>query len=298
MDKEIIDKFKQAGKIAAQVLDYGKSLIKPGASILEVTKQIEKKITELGGKPAFPVNISMNDIAAHDCARDKDDRVFKDEIVKLDIGVHINGHIGDTATTVDLSGKNKELVEASKEALDNAIKTLKIGVKLGQIGKVIEDTIVGKGFQPIRNLSGHSLGPYLAHALPNIPNYDNDDQFEIQNDMIFAIEPFATTGSGMIKETKDPEIYMIKEYKPMRIGFARNIMKFLQNNFKTLPFSKRDLLKKFKEPQINFTFKQLKNMDALKEHTPLQEVQKGLVSQHEHTIAIVNNEVIVLTKLE
>ncbi len=297
MDKEILEKFKQAGEIAAQALAYGKDLIKPGASILEVTEKIEHKIIELGGKLAFPINISLNNIAAHDCAHNKDDRKFTDEIVKLDLGVHIDGHIGDTATTIDLSGKYTELVEASEQALNNAIKTLKLGVKLGQIGKVIEETIVGKGFQPIRNLSGHSLGLYLAHALPNIPNYDNNDQFELQNDMVFAIEPFATNGAGMIKETKDPQIFSVKEFKPMRINFARNIMKFIQNNFKTLPFSKRHLLNKFSEAQVNFTLKQLKNMEALKEHVALQEVQGGLVSQHEHSIAIVDGEVIVLTKI-
>lgn len=297
MEKETLDQFKKAGNIAAQALEYGKQLIKPGASILEVTEKIEKKIKELGGELGFPVNISMNDIAAHDCAHNKDERVFKDEIVKLDIGVHIDGHIGDTATTIDLSGKNQELVEASRLALDNAIKALKIGVKLGDIGKVIEETIVGKGFQPVRNLSGHSLGPYLAHALPNIPNYDNGDDFRIQDDMVFAIEPFATDGAGMIKETKNPEIFSIQEFKPMRINFARNIMKHIQNNFKTLPFSKRALLTKFSEAQVNFTLKQLKNLDCTKEHTPLQEVQNGLVSQAEHTVAIVDGEVIVLTKL-
>ena len=294
MEQESLQKLKQAGKIAAQALNYGKDLIKPGASILEVTEQIEKKIKELGGQIAFPVNISLNDFAAHDCAHKDDDRILKDEIVKLDIGVHIDGHIGDTAITIDLSGKHKELVQASKQALDNAIKALKIGVKLGEIGKVIEDTITSKGFQPIRNLSGL----YLAHAQPNIPNYDNNDQFPLQNDMVFAIEPFATTGPGMIKQTKDPEIFLIKEFKPMRIGFARNIMKFIQNNFKTLPFSKRHLLNKFSEAQVNFTLKQLKNQEALTEHTPLQEVQNGLVSQHEHTVAIVDDKIIVLTRLE
>ncbi len=297
MEQESLDKLKQAGKIAAQALDYGKGLIKTGASILEVTEQIEKKIQELGGKLAFPINISLNNIAAHDCAHHNDDRTFSQEIVKLDIGVHIDGHIGDTATTIDLSGKYTDLVNASKEALDNAIKALKIGVKLGEIGKVIEETITNKGFQPIRNLSGHSLGLYLAHCLPNIPNYDNNDQFELQNDMVFAIEPFSTNGAGMIKETKDPQIFSVKEFKPMRIGFARNIMKYIQTNFKTLPFSKRNLLQRFSEAQINFTFKQLKNQEAIKEHTPLQEVQGGLVSQHEHSVAIVDGEVIILTSL-
>lgn len=298
MDKESLEKLKKAGNIAAQALDYGKGLIKPNIRILEVTELIEKKIAELGGQIAFPVNISLNDIAAHDCAHYKDERRFKDEVVKLDIGVHIDGHIGDTATTIDLSGKHTELVEASKEALDNAIKALKVGIKLGEIGKVIEETITRKGFQPIRNLSGHSLGLYRAHVLPNIPNYDNDDTFEIQDDMVFAIEPFATNGAGMIKETKNPEIFSIKEFKPLRIAFARNILKHIQQSYRTLPFSKRALLSKFPEAQVNFTLKQLNNLDSIREYTPLQEVQNGLVSQHEHSVAIVDGKVIVLTKLE
>ena len=169
MDQEEIEKLKKAGKIAAQVLEYGKGLIKKDASLLEVLDKIEAKIFELGGKLAFPAQISCNHIAAHHCPEEDDKTIFSDQLVCLDVGVHVDGFIGDTAVTVDLSGKHEDLVKASREALENAIKTIKVGVTLGEIGKIIQDTIQRYGFAPIRNLSGHGLGVYEQHTKPSIP---------------------------------------------------------------------------------------------------------------------------------
>ena len=130
MNQEDIEKLKKTGKIAAQVLEYGKGLIKKDASMTKVLDKIEEKITELGAKPAFPAQISCNHLAAHYCPDEEDKTVFSDQLACLDVGVHVDGFIGDTAVTVDLSGKNEDLVKASREALENAIKTIKIPIMI------------------------------------------------------------------------------------------------------------------------------------------------------------------------
>src|SRR3990167_5354769 len=117
----------KAGEIASEALEYGRNLIRKDKSVLEIVESTEAKIFQLGGKPAFPTNISINEIAAHFSPVKEDFSIKESDIVKLDVGVHVNGAIGDNAVTV---GNNKELIEASREALNEAIKIIQIGTKL------------------------------------------------------------------------------------------------------------------------------------------------------------------------
>ena len=189
----------KAGNIAARALDIGKKLVKEDAFLIDVANAIEKEVFNKNAKLAFPVNISINHIAAHNTVMPDDARRFgSDDLVKLDIGVHINGFIADTATTIDLSKKNSELVIASKEALDAALKSAKPGIKVCEIGSIIHDKISSRGFSPIKNLSGHMLNQYKIHGEMTIPNYDNGDNRVLGEGMVIAIEPFATTGEGIV----------------------------------------------------------------------------------------------------
>jgi len=293
MDSETIEKYKKAGKIAAQVLSYGKDLIKKDAKVLDVLNKIENKIEELGAKPAFPAQISMNEIAAHFCPEDDDETKFNDQLVSLDVGVHVDGFVGDNAITVDLSGKNEDLVKASEEALKAAIEVVKPGIKLSEIGKAIEDTITNLGFQPVRNLSGHGLDSYNIHSQPTIPNFNTKDNVLLEKQVI-AIEPFATNGVGLIQEKGEPSVFSLIGKKSVRIGFVRNILKQIET-YKGLPFTTRWLTKNFSAAQVKFALNQLKQLEILKEYPPLVEKQKGLVSQAEHSL-LVDDEVVVLTK--
>ncbi len=294
MDSETVEKYKKAGKIAAEVLAYGKELIKKDSKVLDVCNKIEEKIFELGAKPAFPVQISMNEIAAHFCPEDNDDKVFSDQLVSLDVGVHVDGFIGDNACTVDLSGNDSELVKASEEALKSAIEKVKVGVKLSEIGKAIEDTITDYGLQPVKNLSGHGLDEHNVHSNPTIPNFDTKDNVVLEKQVI-AIEPFATNGIGLIHEKGEPSVYSLLGKKSVRIGFVRNIQKQIEG-YKGLPFTTRWLTKNFSEAQVKFAFNQFKQLGILKAYPPLVEKQDGLVSQAEHSL-LVDDEVIVLTKV-
>lgn len=294
---EQLEDYRKAGKIAAQALDYGRQLIKKDASYFDVIKEIEKKITDLKGEFAFPPQISLNETAAHFLVEKDEDIIFKDQLASLDIGVHVNGAIGDNACTIDLSEKNSELVKASEEALANAIKTIEEGtLKLGTIGKSIQETIESYNFKPIRNLSGHGLNIYNIHAPPTIPNFDTKDEIELEKDHVYAIEPFATTGIGLIHEKGDPKVFSMTGKKSVRIGFVRKIQKIIES-YNGLPFTPR-WITGFSEAQIKYALNQFKLLDIVKEYAPLVEKESGLVSQAEKSIFIdENGKVEVLTKI-
>jgi methionyl aminopeptidase len=291
-----MDNWERAGKIAAEALDYGIKLIKVNENVKDVSEKIENKIHELNGKPAFPVQISINEIAAHFTPNDEEILFKENDVCKLDVGVHVDGCIGDTALTIDL-GKNDELVKASKLALQEAIKIIKPGIKLFEIGKIIEKTISEYGFKPIKNLSGHGLDVYEEHSAPTIPNYNNNDKTELKENQIIAIEPFATDGEGFVKDGKLSGIYKVVNIKQVRDNNSREILKFILENYNTLPFAKRWILKKFPSFKVNFALRMLERDNILYHYPQLPERNNGLVSQHEHTL-IVKNQSKILTNLD
>lgn len=290
-----LNKWKKASKIAAEALAYGKPLIKKGASFTAVSDKIEKKIKELGAEPAFPVQMSLNEVAAHFTTDVNEDIEFKDELVNLDVGVHVDGCIGDNALTVDLSGNHSDLVKASKEALQNALKVIQIGTTLGDIGKAIQEAIQSYDFSPIKNLSGHGLDLYNIHSPPTIPNFDTGDKTELKKGMIIAIEPFATDGAGVIYESSNATIFSLVNPKPVRSQITRRVLQKIIE-YKNLPFCTR-WLSKFSIGQVKFALRDLKNVGAVKDYPPLIDKNKGMVSQAEHTL-LIEDKVEVLTRLQ
>ncbi|MBN1644600.1 type II methionyl aminopeptidase [Candidatus Woesearchaeota archaeon] len=291
-----LEDWRKAGKIAAEALEYGKSLVKKGNTLLEVSDKIEDKIVKLGGKPAFPVSISCDYFAAHYCADPDEKTVFNAQVVCVDVGVHVNGAIGDNAATVDLSNNWSDLIKASREALNAASKIIQIGTNINEIGRTIQETIQSFNFSPIKNLSGHGLGLYEIHTKPSIPNFDNGNTEKLKKGQIVAIEPFATNGLGMIYETDRANCFALKQVKPVRTPFAREILKHIQEEYKTLPFTTRWLSRKFGLGKTNLALKELLNKGILDKFPPLPEKNKGMVSQAENTF-LIDDKVEVLTKL-
>ncbi|MBU1203963.1 MAG: type II methionyl aminopeptidase [Nanoarchaeota archaeon] len=286
----------KAGRITAQAREYGKALIKPGALMLDVVEKIEDKIHKLGAKPAFPVQVSINEIAAHYTPQEQEQSEFRQgDLAKLDVGAHVNGAIGDTALTVNLGTENKELVRASEQALQEAIKLIRAGIEICEIGKVIGSTITSLGFNPIKNLTGHGLGLYEQHAGIQIPNYNNKDNTKLKIGDIIAVEPFATNGTGYIQDGKLSGIYKLENIKTIRDNYSREILPYIIKEYKTLPFAKRWLIKKFGPVKASFALRMLKQQDIIAEYNQLPESNRGLVSQSEHTI-LIENKPIVTTK--
>ncbi len=292
MDAEIQQKYLTAGKIAAEAREFGKQKIIVGASVLKVSDEIEDKIKELGGGLAFPVQISFNNTAAHTCAEPDDDTVFKQgDLIKLDLGVHIEGYVADTAVTVDL-GDNNNLVMASRNALEAALKLATPGRKVSEIGKVIHDEIVKMGFSPVKNLSGHGVGRFIIHGPPSIPNYEAYENVVLKEDMVIAIEPFASKGIGAIHETDNANIFMVVNKKPVRSQITRDVLKEI-STYQGLPFTTRWLVKKFPALKVRMALRELLDLGIIHAYPPLPD--KGLVSQAEHTV-IVKDVPIVTTR--
>ncbi len=293
MEKE---KILQAGKIASKVKEYAKSLIKPGISLLEIAEKIENKIIELKGKPAFPVNLSINEIAAH-YTPSYDDKTLVHSLLKIDFGVSIDGWIADVAFSIDLENnqENKKLIQASEEALSKAINVIidNKNIEISKIGKTIQDTIESKGFSPIINLSGHEMTQYDLHAGITIPNVDDKKNIPLKQGL-YAIEPFATTGTGKVHDGKPSGIYVLINSKNVRSQTAREILKFIEEEYKTLPFCSRWLIKQFGTKAL-FALKQLEDNGNLHQFPQLVEKSNSKVSQAEHTI-LVDDKVIVTTK--
>ncbi len=293
---EDLDKWRKAGKIAAEALEYGRQLIKNGAVIREVCDKIDQKIIDLGAKPAWPSQMGLDAVAAHSTPSDDDNSVFDNNLVCLDVGAHIDGCVGDNATSVDLSGKYKDILKASEEALNNAIKVVKIGATLGEIGRVIQETIEKHGLVPVRNLSGHGISPWVIHDAPSIPNFDTKDDRALQGDQIIAIEPFATNGAGMIYEAEQANLFSLVGKRPVRSAYAREILQFIETNYNTLPFTKRWLVKQFGLGKTNLALNEMLRLGMLHPYPPLIEKNKGMVAVFEKTL-YVGDKVEILTKI-
>ena len=287
--EEIFEKYRLAGRILSEVRAEAAKMVTVGESLLKVAEFTENLIREKGGEPAFPVNISRNDEAAHSTPSFNDKAVFGNDMTKLDIGVHIDGYIADTAITVDLSD-NPRLVEAAQAALEEAIKFVHSGVNTSDIGGVIEDTIGSFGFKPISNLTGHGLAQYIQHAPPAIPNKRIPGGVILETGDIVAIEPFATNGAGRIRNAGNAEIYHLVSDRPVRHPSARALMHDLEK-YKTLPFAKRWL-----GERVDFAIIQLVKAQVIQAYPILKEVQGGLISQAEHTIIVKEDGCEVITR--
>ncbi len=283
-----MEDYIKAGKIASKAREFGIKLLKEGAFIKDIVEKIEGKIKDMGGEMAFPVNISSNEFAAHDTADNNDERIIKKgDVVKVDVGVHINGYIADTAKTKEVgTNRYRDLIMASEKALEQAIKLLKPGIKLWEIGETIEQTIMGYGFNPIRNLSGHMLERYILHAGISIPNYNNNNKEELKKGQAIALEPFATDGVGIVVDKGEPKIFGFE--KKSRI--SRSISMDLKRKYGNLPFAKTWLNKR----ELFYLHSMIKE-GAIRAYPPLAEKSGGIVSQTEHTI-IIDEKPIVTTK--
>jgi len=280
MNDTIHEYYLEAGQIAGKVRNKTLSRIKEGVPLLEIAEYVEKRIKDLGACPAFPCNISINEIASHYTPQDYMPCFRKGDVVKLDLGAHIEGYIADTSVTIEVGTNNHGLlISACEDALDNAIGSTRDMVETNHIGKIIEDTIKEHGFNPIKDLTGHSLEQYLLHAGITIPNYKSFFSHTIKKDMVFAIEPFATYGRGFIKKGK-PYIFAINNRS------YGNSAGEIKQRFGSLPFTPRWV------PDIA-----LKELKGAREYYELIETDGEIVAQSEHTVIVNEDGCEVITGL-
>ncbi|PSP33492.1 type II methionyl aminopeptidase [Halobacteriales archaeon QH_10_67_22] len=288
---EKYEKHREAGEILAQVRDEAAERVEVDTGYLELTEWIEDRIRELGGEPGFPVNISVDEEAAHGAAGPDDDRTIGESMVKLDIGVHIDGWLADTAITVDFTGTD-DLVAASEEALSAALDVVEPGVETGEIGAAIEETIESYDYNPVVNLTGHGLGHYDQHTAPNIPNRAVSQSVELEVGDVVAIEPFATDGRGKVQEGSRTEIYSLEREGSVRDRSARQALEQVTEEFRTLPFAARWI----DVSRASMALRRLQRNDIVHGYPVLKEEAGCLVSQREHTVIVTEGGCEVTTR--
>ncbi len=286
MDSEILEKITKAGIVHQQLVAYAKEIVKKDVPLIDIANAIDAKIAELGAKPAFPINLSINEVAAH-ATPAFNDTTKAHGLLKVDIGVHIDGFVADGAFTLDLEGteENTKLIAAAESGLAAAIDTIKEGVTLREIGAAVSSAIEEHGAVAVRNLSGHQIEQYHLHAGLMIPNYDNSQEHVVPHGL-YAIEPFATMGNGIVKDGKPSGIFVInKEEGMVRDTFARQVLMFIDEEYQGLPFCSRWIHKEFGTRGL-VALRQIAQAGIVREYEQLVEVSRKNVAQAEHTVLL------------
>jgi len=294
LTEEDIRSYIRAGWIASRVKERAAKEVKPGARMLDIANSLESYIVELGGMPAFPVNISINSEAAHRTAYLGEESVIPEEsVVKVDIGVHVNGFIADTAITLDFSGRMAQLVEAVNDALEKALKHVKPGVRVSDVGALIERAIRSKGFKVVRNLSGHSLDRYVVHAGETVPNYrETLNLSRFRTSSAYAIEPFASTGRGLVSSEKRVYIYAVRRVDIEQGAREVRVLEKVHRKVRTLPFTERwfpELVSELGLQGFRETLSELVKRGYLIAYPVLSDVPGSYVAQAEETVLILDD---------
>ena len=294
---EAQEEYINAGKIAAKVREQIRGEVKPGVKAIDICERVENLTKQLGGGIAFPCDVNINQVAAHYCSPAGDQTTIQQgQMVKVDIGVHVDGYIADTAVTICLDPALTQMVKAAEEALAIAIKTVKAGARASDIGATIEHTIKNRGFRPIRNLTGHKMSRYIVHAGRSIPNVAGYELHRLEEDEIYAIEPFTVLNNavGEVRDGPPSNIYRWERKKNLE-GVPKQMLAFIQQEYRTLPFASRWVLKKFPGPEGVSAFSDLLTTRCIMGYPQLLEKSGGPVAQAEHTVIVQKDGCLVTT---
>lgn len=295
------EQLKEVGKVSYEILQHSKTLVKPGAKLLDVAEKIEGMIKERGYQMSFPVNLSINQSAAHYSPDVDDNTTFKEEdVVKVDIGARKDHYLTDCAMTVDLGGKHGKLAEATEKSLEAAISMVKAGRKVREIGAEIEKIAKQHGFSPIKNLGGHGIDAHELHADIFIPNFDNGDDTELEEGQVIAIEPFMTDGkAGLVTDGPSLQIYQKIGEVPVRSQESRDVSNFINENYLTYPFATRWLMNELGELgdfKVRKALAELSNLGVLEQFPVLVEKSNGIVAQAEKELIVEKGSCYIVTK--
>lgn len=272
----------QAGLIAGKIRRIFENRINEGLKVLELCEAIEGEIENLGGKPAFPCNVGINEIAAHYTATPKDATIIPPgALVKIDYGVHLEGYIVDTAFSVALSNTDRKLVEEANRALEEVKRKIKVGDKISRVGEIVNGIAKESGFLVISNLHGHEINRFNLHAGLSIPNIPNKSNIRFENGMVTAIEPFFTYnfGKGYVEETQTALIF--------KLASLNKVPEDLKKYFHSLPFCERWITKR----QLDYG--SIRKVPLVK-YKVLVEAGSAPVAQRETTFMFIDDKVIDL----
>lgn len=290
----------EAGKASYAALQHARPLVKEGAKLLDVAESVESLIMNKGLNFSFPINISINEKAAHYTPTKDDASVFKaGDLVKVDIGARKGDSLGDCAITVDVSGTHAKLVEASEAALNDAISAVKAGVEVCKIGAIIEKAVIARGAVPIRNLGGHGITHAELHADIFIPNFDNGDTTKLEEGQVISIEPFVTDGAGYVQDSDEVQIFQKISDAAPRSREARQVQEVINKKYLTYPFAIRWLeteLGSMSSFGIRRGLQELLTLGALESFPVLVERKSGFVAQTEKELIVEKEGCTILTQ--
>jgi methionyl aminopeptidase len=297
-DEDALKKLRFSGKILRETREEIRSFVREGMPIIEVCEKAEGLIREKGGKPAFPCNVSINEIAAHYTSPPNDKkRIPEKSMVKVDIGVHVDGYVTDTAVTLCFNPEYSDLVVTAEQALKTAIENIRPGISTSKLGGIIEKTIKSRGFKPISNLTGHQVGRYLVHAGTSIPNVSQLSFSKIEMGTVYAIEPFVTLPNavGRVENGEESTIFRFLKSRSLKNTFSKQLLDYIEKNFRTLPFAERWLQDIVPDEHYRDAFHGLLSSKAIVDYPIFVEVSRKPVAQAEHTVLIVKDGCVVLT---
>jgi len=298
--EEEIRKYMRAGRGVSEALCLARKIVKSGAYVEDICEQLEKAILSQNASLAFPCNLSINECAAHDTAEYGDRRVIGEEdVVKIDLGAHVDGYIADAAITISLSDRYGELVETVEYVLEKAIKLVKPNLPLNEIGRLVEGLSKRRGFIPISNLSGHSISRYSFHCGECIPNVSTFHLYapRFKPGSAYAIEPFLTVkgGKGAVKESPRKNIFSVVQRRRLVNEQLNRFLEHLWVNYGSLPFAKRWLMKEFNPKFVEESLNFLERAKLVKSYPTLVEASGQVVAQAEHTVLVLEDRTIVIT---
>jgi methionyl aminopeptidase len=297
-DKEEIEKFRLSGKILRQTREEMRSQVHENMAVIEVCEKVEGLIRSKGGKPAFPCNVSINEVTAHYTSPPGDTTTIPEgSTVKVDLGVQVDGYVTDTAFTVSFNPEGRSMVSTAELALKTALDNIHGDMALGKIGSLVETTIKNRGFKPISNLTGHSVGRYLIHAGTSIPNVSQVSMGKVRTGEVYAIEPFVTLPEaiGRVDDSPQTTIYRFVKAKSVKTEVAKKMLKHIETDFRTLPFAERWLIGVVPKEHHKAAFKELLSSKSVMSYPVFVEASRKPVAQAEHTVLMKDDGCEVLT---
>lgn len=264
LNNEFLIDYRHAAETHRQVRQWAQKNIKPGQTLTEIAEGIEDSIRRLVGHDGlaegdakiagvgFPTGLNLDHIAAHFTPNAGNKTVLQQSnVMKVDIGVHVNGKIVDSAFTMSFDPMYDNLLAAVKDATNTGVREAGIDVRLGELGGYIQETmesyeceINGTTYpiKSIRNLTGHTILPYSIHGTKSVPIVKSADNTKMEEGDVFAIETFGSTGNGYVHDEGEVSHYALRTDAPkvdLRLSSAKSLLNVIKKNFGTLPFARR-----------------------------------------------------------
>lgn len=298
ISKDELEAYRRGGQIISQLRKTVPTLVREGALVRELCERVEGAIVALGGQPAFPCNVGINEVAAHYTSPwDDASSIPRESVVKVDFGVHIDGYINDSAVTVSLNPVYRSMIEVAEDAVRSGLERIAHGVRFSEVGEQIQKTIAQYGCKPIRNLTGHKLERYTIHAGKSVPNVAGPAPGRFEIGEVYAIEPFVTVkeAAGRVEDSDRAFIYRAVRDRGVRSETAKKIVNHVRRTYKTLPFASRWLYSSLGKNVVEDGFSEALKAKCISGYPVLVEASGKVVTQAEHTVIVKENGCDILT---